>query len=196
MTTPSLAEYRQDEWNPTFDYQPNYGAAADHINSFHPDDYPRYVKNTELALFRRLNQRWPGSGWPEAADLLQLHREIFQGDKPSEWRKVNVTVGGRLRETYIPRGNWRTDPADFYIMRQVVGGHRPPGHEQVPELMEQFLKHYRLQPVNRETVTAWYQDFETIHPFVDGNGRVGGCVVALLSHHLRFKMRQFLVPNA
>lgn len=199
LTSPFLADYRQEEFNPEFQYLTNYGAAADRINSFHPDDYPKYVPSTIQSLHDRLNAPWPGSGWPEAADLQALHQDIFQGSKPSEWRKVNVVVGGRLEETILPKGSphsWLTDNPQFYVVRQVKGGHRPPQHEAVPELMNRLLTEYRPQPINRATVTQWYRDFETIHPFVDGNGRVGGCVVALLSHYRRFKLGQFLTPQA
>ena len=33
-----------------------------------------------------------------------------------------------------------------------------------------------------EILLDWYSDFETIHPFQDGNGRVGGVVVAVYSN--------------
>lgn len=33
-----------------------------------------------------------------------------------------------------------------------------------------------------ENLESWYVDFEIIHPFQDGNGRVGGVVIASISH--------------
>jgi fido (protein-threonine AMPylation protein) len=39
---------------------------------------------------------------------------------------------------------------------------------------------------------AWYQQFETIHPFIDGNGRVGGVVIAVLSFNVN---GVFTVPD-
>lgn len=165
---PSLAQLRQDEFHPAFLYQPDVYSCADLINSFHPDDYPRYVGPTCGALASRLNTKWPDPGWPRKSHLQSLHRSIFRGDKPSSWR----------------------------IVRVVVGRHRPPGPEQVPQLMRELEAAYRLRPVTEETLTQWYRDFETIHPFVDGNGRVGGCVVALLSHRLNFQNGQYLTPLA
>ena len=35
------------------------------------------------------------------------------------------------------------------------------------------------------TLKDWYHDFETIHPFQDGNGRVGGVTVAVLARKFR-----------
>lgn len=159
---------RQDDFNPAFLYVPDIYSCADLINTFHPDDYPKYVGATCGALSGRMNTQWPGQGWPKKAHLLSLHHSIFRGDKPSEWRKVRVRVGA----------------------------HRPPGPEQVPALMRELNNAYRLLPVTYDNLTQWYQDFETIHPFVDGNGRVGGCVVALISHRFNFNEGQYLTPLA
>lgn len=162
---PSL---RQDEFNPAFLYQPDLYSCADLINSFHPDDYPKYVGTTCGALASRIKTKWPSPGWPRKSHLQSLHYSIFRGDKPSEWRKVQV----------------------------IIGRHRPPPPAEVPARMRELFHHYRLLPVTYETLTQWYVDFETVHPFVDGNGRVGGCVVALLSHRLNFNKGQYLTPLA
>lgn len=157
-----------DPFQPDFVYQTNVHLCADLINSFHPDDYPKYVGRTATALLNRMHTRWPGQGWPDKSHLQSLHYAIFRWDKPSQWRQVRV----------------------------IVGRHRPPGPEEVPALMRELYETYRTRPVTRDNLTAWYRDFETIHPFLDGNGRVGGCVVALLSHRCNFNEGRFLTPLA
>ena len=66
------------------------------------------------------------------------------------------------------RGAWRK-----WNVR--VGYHIPPDHLEIPRLMEMLLPQ---TPSTREELERFYIDFETIHPFSDGNGRVGGIVIA------------------
>ena len=73
-------------------------------------------------------------------------------------------------------GRWRT-------VRVRVGLHIPPPPEEVPGLMDQLEAAYESF-VSTKVLKAWYWDFETIHPFEDGNGRVGGIIVAAVSHIL------------
>jgi Fic family protein len=58
-----------------------------------------------------------------------------------------------------------------------IGKDFPPSHLQVPALIEKIF------PVSqgRFNLPDWYKEFQEIHPFADGNGRVGGCAVAILS---------------
>ena len=155
-----------DHFNPAFVWQANTYLCADLINNFHPDDYPKYAGRTAAALLNRLHTRWSGQGWPQQSHLQSLPYAIFQGDKPAQWRKVRV----------------------------VVGRHRPPGPDEVPTLMRELYEAYRTKPVDYDSLTAWYRDFETVHPFLGGNGRVGGCVVPLLSYRKNFNEGQFLPP--
>ena len=45
-----------------------------------------------------------------------------------------------------------------------------------------------------EDLQDWYWDMETIHPFLDGNGRVGGVIVAGFAH-ARHPEKGWLAPN-
>ena len=97
--------------------------------------------------------------------LLAIHTKIF-ADKPfrGKWRDVNV----------------------------VVGEHHPPRALDTPALMNELAKSYLIWDI--ETLLEWYKDFETIHPFQDGNGRVGACVVAVHAHAFQ-PSRGWLAPN-
>lgn len=53
-----------------------------------------------------------------------------------------------------------------------------------------------LEPT-MDRIREWYIDFETIHPYRDGNGRVGGCVVALMTiYHHPDPRHRLLTPGA
>lgn len=166
---PGFSSLRVVPFEPNFAFQPDVPACADKINSFHLDDYPRYVPTTITALESRLRQPWPTKRWPNIQELQELHQDIFQGAKPSEWRQGDVRV--RL--------------------------HRPPSYRLVDKYMAELYKLYEPLPADRQRIIEWYTDLETIHPWWDGNGRVGGCAVALLSFHNKLDPQgQFLTPEA
>jgi fido (protein-threonine AMPylation protein) len=41
----------------------------------------------------------------------------------------------------------------------------------------------RMKITNEESIKNWYISFETIHHFSDGNGRVGGIILAAYSKY-------------
>lgn len=90
------------------------------------------------------------------------------------------------------RGSSKT-PGDFRNSQNWIGGSRPgnavfvpPPHTAVPDCMadlERFLNAVDDGlPVLVRAALAHVQ-FETIHPFLDGNGRVGRLLITLLLYH-------------
>ena len=84
------------------------------------------------------------------------------------------------------------DPGEFRRTQNWIGGTRPgnaafvpPPPQVVPELMsdlENTLHDEDLAPAVIRAALAHVQ-FETIHPFLDGNGRLGRLLITLLLHH-------------
>lgn len=160
-----FSHLRVTPWEPTFTWVFSAREAADRINSFH-EDYPQRVEATESALadlWHKLDLTGGPNMWPLGyrilnSRLLEIHLRVFP-DKSFA-------------------GKWR-------MVRVVVGGHQPPSPADVPGLMRNLEDAYRI--VDLASLAGWYDDFETIHPFQDGNGRVGGIVVAAYAHHFHSK---------
>lgn len=86
------------------------------------------------------------------------------------------------------RGEHKT-PGEFRRSQNWIGGSNPgnarfvpPDHEKIPELMadlETFAheENLHLPPLFR--VALLHYQFETIHPFLDGNGRIGRLMIPL-----------------
>lgn len=138
-----------------------------------------------------------------------LDRENISPDKRNDWEEVQNyieamdTAIGELQQLPISsrlirnthevlmqgvRGK-NKQPGEFRTVQNWIGGASiedalfvPPTHESVPDLisdLEEFIHNEELHlPVLLKIAIAHYQ-FETIHPFLDGNGRVGRLLITL-----------------
>ena len=84
------------------------------------------------------------------------------------------------------------DPGEFRRSQNWIGGTRPGAAVYVPPppgevepclaALESFL-HSEHAPGALVKAALAHVQFETVHPFLDGNGRVGRLLIALLLHH-------------
>src|SRR4030066_924994 len=60
----------------------------------------------------------------------------------------------------------------------------PPGYEKVPELMKKYIANLNTNVEDKhilEQASDLHAEFELIHPFTDGNGRIGRLLLSILT---------------
>ena len=148
----SFKDLRSTPWTANFVWLSDHTAAARQINSYH-EDYPQRITATSGCI------RW----------VVELARSRLQ-------RNVLLDVNERIFPEVAWSGSWRK-------IQVFIGSHVPPSPLTVPSHMDELRMAY--PPYGNMTINQlvkWYWDMKTIHPFQDGNGRVGGVIVAALSH--------------
>ena len=84
---------------------------------------------------------------------------------------------------------------DYKKRPNVVGGHETAKPKDVPARMKALLAGYNAKSeVTIQDVIAFHAAFEQIHPFQDGNGRVGRLIA--LKECLRFGIVPFLIEDS
>ena len=134
-----------------------------------PDDVRDVCNYVEALEFSRAQIASP-TGLPLTVRLLcEAHKKLMRGVRGAD------KAPGELRRSQNWIGGTRPGNARFV----------PPPPEAVPELMAQLETWLHaedpLPPLVRAGVA--HVQFETIHPFLDGNGRIGRLLVALLLEH-------------
>ncbi len=141
--------------------------AASEIDPERRDDWQEVQNYTEAMneSLRRLDD------FPLSSRMLrEAHHILLSGVRgehknPGEFRRSQNWIGGR-----------NLSNAKFI----------PPVHSHVPDLMtdlERFIHNDEIFTPNLVRAAILHYQFETIHPFLDGNGRIGRLLITLYLIH-------------
>jgi len=152
-------------------------------------------------------------------DEAVMAKEMLAPEKRDDWQEVQNYINAMnfalekltdlplssrlLRETHAVllqsgRGKHKS-PGEFRRSQNWIGGSKPenavyipPQHIEISKLMtdlESFWHNSEIQVPHLIRVAISHYQFETIHPFLDGNGRIGRLLIPLylISHGLLIK---------
>lgn len=170
-----FSSLRTIPFEPTFDWVYGIEEVAKKINLPH-EDFPSRIVATKAQItgmadyFEAVDGKLVYDIPPiTIVNIQKAHAIVFPDDKWSgNWREVNVQLNN--------------------------GTVHPPQYQKIDTLMNQLELLYEDKELTIDVLMDWYIDFEIIHPFCDGNGRVGGIIVAAYSHLIHPEMG-WLGPN-
>ncbi len=134
-----------------------------------PDDIQEVCNYVDALTYAR-RQMASAKGLPPSSRLLcQAHRRLMRGTRgadkqPGEIRRSQNWIGG-------------TRPGNARFV--------PPPPDTVPEALSTLDRWIHTKDVMPPLIRVGlaHVQFETIHPFLDGNGRIGRLLVTLLVEH-------------
>jgi Fic family protein len=121
----------------------------------------------------------------EAKNLAKLTESLLETNKS----RLNIKLILSLHKTLLTNID-DTIAGRFRVGKEWVrvGNHLGANPKFVPTLMQELVDNYNQNKISYfiDAVAHFHAEFETIHPFVDGNGRMGRALINLQLVHLGF----------
>jgi Fic family protein len=160
-----------------FSFEQGERAATSSVEDL--EEVANYVRAMNYALSELHSSR----GLPLSVRLLnECHRRLLQGSRGAD-RQPGII---RRSQNWIGRGR----PANAVFV--------PPPAERLPSLLSDLERYIHREDTlpSLLRIAAVHVQFESIHPYLDGNGRIGRMLIALLLDHWQVLARPLLYVSA
>lgn len=159
--------------------QINFAYNTNHIEgSTLTEEQTRYIYETNTLMLEENNPQAKVDDIIETANHFKLVDYMLEvADKTLTENMIKDFHRILKTGTSDDRKDW-FNVGEYKKLANEVGGKATSKPEDVERDMQKLLKNYNsIQIVTFEDIVKFHKDFEAIHPFQDGNGRVGRIIM-------------------
>jgi len=169
LTQKTFAPDAYDAYQERFFYAEIYNSLAIEGNSLTQDEMIEVIAHDVVVPDKRLSDHLDVVGYRDAVSQSRIYVDYNIRLTEHEIRKLHYKM---LIAHQAVSGEYRS-----YNM--MIRGHRPTSYEKIPykmlQLTERIPNHEEEHPL--ESIAFFHLRLEKIHPFGDGNGRVGRIII-------------------
>ncbi len=139
------------------------------------------ITENETYMILNDNMVIEGKSLNEHLDIVN-HAEALEYIFSIVDSKIKITEDTIKDIHYLVLNNNKENRGSYRTVNVRVGSHIPPSYYKINDKMNQLIYDYQNNLQMFDSIIAiamFHADFETIHPFIDGNGRTGRLLLNL-----------------